>query len=166
MYKHIIAAAKPLNERPSAQEIAPRSTRSAEPRASNASETGALPPRPLATIVIASALTAGARKPSSDVPSSEGRTPTQAPQMRGSGGDGAADRQGSSLAGMKFSAQSETTSLTGQLSGRQTVAWRPGDGVRGVAGGLIAFDRAALGRAVLGGVAGEEAWGRKIRSAG
>ncbi|MBE3049918.1 hypothetical protein IMZ48_46955 [Candidatus Bathyarchaeota archaeon] len=99
MYKHIIAAAKALKERSDARGMDDRSTRMAEHRASNASETGALP-FPLATIDNPRALMAGERKCSSDVPIRDGRTPTQAPHMRERDGDEMLDMKESSLAGM------------------------------------------------------------------
>lgn len=82
MYKHIIAAASELKDRSDTCEMVVCSTRSATHLASSASEIGARPSWPLATMDSARALIAGERTCSSGVPRRDGRTPTQAPHMR------------------------------------------------------------------------------------
>lgn len=118
MYKHIIAAARELNAPSGARAIPLRNTLSASPLASKASDTGASPSCPLATIDRPRALMAGERRCSSGVPRREGRTPTQAPHIREREGEARLATEGSSLAGMKFRAQRERTSRVGQLRGR------------------------------------------------
>lgn len=162
-----MAAANALKESSDGREMLERNTPSAEHRASSASDTGALPLRPLATMDSPRALMAGDRKCSSDVPTRDGRTPTQAPHMRESDVE-KVDMCASSLAGMKFRAHSETTSHSGQLRGRETVKLGLGEDAREDAAEVLRLLHPGLGRplAALGCVLRDDSGRRKMRSAG